>query len=167
MSFNMIRLSEIDDNVFQQYVYLAYKKTSKLRLEYPEYREWYFNKVVPGLNALERDIILVLNECEILGVSIIKDSNEKKICTFRIDEKYQRQGIGKLLFEKSFEILNCEKPIITIPGARVNEFNRIFKYFNFKLEGKYVNYYRHNSFELAYNGILDTEIIINSNILIA
>ena len=111
-----------------------------------------------------REILFVISDFdEVIGVSILKKTHlEKKICTFRIAENYQRQGIGTMLMKTSLEFLNTNKPIITVSSTKHAEFIPIFKRFNFCLKKVYFGKYRNLKIEYCYNGILLPETILKS-----
>ncbi len=143
-----------DDLVWIERVYHELKV---LNGEYPNFYDWYYNKVVKALDNQSRSIFVVAEGTDIAGVLIAKDYFEKKICTLRVSPQYCHRGIGKLLFEKSFELLNTDKPIITVSEEHVFEFNKLLKYFNFSKEKIYLNYYRRGKAEISYNGFLNKE----------
>lgn len=133
-----------------------------LEKNYPNILEWYKNKVLPGLETGEREIILACKiykfykddevPIEVLGYVILKKTpTEKKICTFRVEEKYQRLGIGKRLMEASFEFLETRKPMITISEDNVKSFESLLKKYNFKLVEKIENLYVKGKTEYIYN----------------
>ena len=138
---------------------------SDLVIEYPLHDKW-FTGVVEELkkNSKSREVLFILNNLdEIVGVSILKKTkSEKKICTFRVAENYQRQGIGTMLMKKSLEFLETDKPIITVSGSKHNEFIRLFKRFNFGLNKVYFGKYRYLAIEYCYNGVLSPETILKS-----
>lgn len=148
---------------FNKYINKIKHFLSDLVIEYPLHNKW-FNGVVQELkkDSNSREILFIINDLdEIIGVSILKKTNyEKKICTFRVAEKYQRQGIGTLLMRKSIEILETAKPIITVSESKYREFNKLFKKFNFCLKRVYVNKYQYSSIEYCYNGVLSPETIL-------
>lgn len=130
--------------------------------DYPNILEWYNQKVLPGLETGEREIILACKiykfyknnkiPIEILGYVILKKTpSEKKICTFRVEEKYQRLGIGKRLMEASFEFLETRKPMITITEDNVKFFEPLLKRYKFKLVEKIKDLYVKGKTEYIYN----------------
>lgn len=129
--------------------------------DYPNILEWYNKKVLPGLETGEREIILACKiyickndeiPIEVLGYVILKKTpTEKKICTFRVEEKYQRLGIGKKLMEASFEFLETRKPMITITEDNVKSFEPLLKRYNFKLVEKIKDLYVKGKTEYIYN----------------
>lgn len=145
--------SEIESNIYHVQILNFLKK---LKREYPEFNGWYKQLYVNNMKLKEnREILICKVNNSIAGVSILKsDLNEKKICTFRVKEEFQGNGIGKKLMEKSFEYLDTDKPLITIHKSKQKQFEKMFKYFNFELEQENKNYYKLFNIELAYNGQL-------------
>ena len=88
--------------------------------DYPKYKEWYFKKQLPGIITNERNILFVRapeNSNEIIAVACLKkNSEERKICTLYVCEKYRNQGIATKLIEE------CKKWAIEV-GAKVFELN--------------------------------------------
>lgn len=136
-----------------------------LNLEYPNFSHWYNSLFdTNGLLKNNRHIIICFSENCIAGVSILKDeTNEKKICTLRVAPLYQQMGIGKSLIEKSFEILECEKPLITIHISKYHEFKSLFQRYGFTVEQQAQSYYGLLKSELSYNGILTNQMSIINN----
>ena len=80
--------------------------------------------------------------------------NEKKICTLRVIPQYRNNGVGKSLFEKSFEILGTDKPLISISSKRHDMFKKYIQNYNFELTEKLENFYSNGNVEFVYNGKL-------------
>lgn len=136
----------------QSEVFLFLSEASRY---YPSFYEWYFEKVMPGVQKGDRKIISEIRDGKIAGIAILKNTiEEKKICTLRIAPNYQNRGIGVRLFKKSFEILQTNKPLLTVSEEKLAEFHKIFSYFNFEetdvIEGKY----RVGKKEYIFNGDL-------------
>jgi hypothetical protein len=84
-----------------------------------------------------------------VGISILKNDDEKKLCTFMVNPEYRKKGHSKLLLEDSFEYLNTEKPVITIPEFRLVEFSSIIDAYGWEASSIIDNYY---SKEIEFNG---------------
>ncbi|MBA7570389.1 MAG: GNAT family N-acetyltransferase [Dehalococcoidia bacterium] len=122
---------------------------------YPEILHWYFQKFVPGLNHDSRHILTFIVDNKVAGIALLKnEAAEKKICTFRVKDQYRNNGIGKTLFRRCLEILETDKPMITVPSERLSYFSNLFKHYDFKLEQVVQDYYRSNSSEYVFNGSL-------------
>ena len=137
------------DENFSKAVNDIYLLTDHNKKQYPDYYKWFFSKNIPRVINGTGDIIFYLDETEIVGVSILKNENEKKICTFMINPKYRKKGNSKILLEDSFEYLKTEKPVITIPEFRLDEFASIIKAYNWNETSTIDNYF---SKEIEFNG---------------
>ena len=129
----------------------------RLRELYPCFDSWIAEKVVPGLNDGTRDIIVSITNNLISGFAIIKkERNEKKLCCLRVLEEYQnRYGIGDKLFRRSFELLDTDKPLLSISEDMLPRYEKLFTHYGFAIEGVYPEYYRPKKTEFCYNGELD------------
>ena len=146
-------LSFSEKQIYKEYIYQFVRK---LVWEYPRFSQWYRNLFSDEyeLNP-DREIIWCESNYSIAGVAILKSSeHEKKICTLRVDKKFQRQGIGTKLVEMSLEWLESDQPIITMHNRKQNEFASLLNYYGFKLEQTQPHYYNIFSTELVYNGAL-------------
>jgi hypothetical protein len=149
-------ISLLDQTIDEIYSFLEL-----LEDEYPNFKDWYFKKVIPGIGH-GRSIILKKYKNEIVGLSILKNThNEKKICTFRIGDKFQRLGIGSEMLKESCGILETVSPLITVSERRIDEFSSILSKNNFKLEHIYQNYYKDNQKEYSFNGDLAMSSKVN------
>ena len=133
-----------------------YKFLGRLVFEYQGFRDWYQGLFLASYKLKEsREIIICEDELKIAGVAIVKnDFCEKKICTLRVGKAYQHQGIGHNLVEMCFEQLSTEKPMITLHRNKLNQFEKLLNYYNFKLEQTQKHYYSIFSTELVFNGTL-------------
>lgn len=131
-----------------------YGVLSPLNREYPNFKYWFFNTVVPGLSNGTRKIFVAMVSDKIAGILILKDSHEKKICTLRVLPEYRRMGIGRQLMEQAVQTLKTNRPLITVSDEHLDEFNPLFAEFGFSATAAYINCYRQGSTEYAYNGYL-------------
>ena len=127
-----------------------------LCFEYPHFKAWYNGLFVESGNLhTDREIIMCMHNVRLVGVAILKKTiAEKKICTLRVDQRYQRNGIGHELIERSLNWLEDDKPLITVRQSKAYQFQKLFEYFGFKLEQKYPMYYTFLGIEQVYNGEL-------------
>ena len=103
------------------------------------FSKWYYSTVVPGLASENRIIYTVLDDGKIVAVLILKDSDEKKICTLRVAEHYRCQGIATKLLKIAHQALQCTNPLITVSSIHINEFEFLLKKNGFTLYKKYEN----------------------------
>lgn len=129
-----------------------YDELKEAELLYPNFQKWFYNKVIPDVLEDKRKILLEIRNNEIAGIAIVKNTpEEKKLCTLRVTDKYQNKGIGLKLFERAFVELNTSKPFLTVSEEKYKEFEKIFKYYGFKLTNQIKDYYRKGKSELFFN----------------
>lgn len=140
-----------------------YKFLSRLVFEYQGFKAWYRNLYDELELKYNREIIICEDQFRIVGVAIIKnDLKEKKICTLRVLQEYQRKGIGHNLVELCMQILQTDKPMITLHKSKLNQFEKLLTYYDFELEQTQQHYYSIFSTELVFNGMLpEKEFIFN------
>ena len=66
-----------------------------------------------------------------------------------ITSEYRKKGYSKLLLEDSFEYLKTDKPVITIPEFRLDEFSSIINAYKWEKSSIIDNYF---SKEIEFNG---------------
>lgn len=129
-----------------------------LSASYPNFHEWMTGKVIPGLLAGERSIVVEYRNLDLAGFAILKDTDfEQKLCCLRVMPNYQRSPIAIKLFESAFDLLENEKPLLSVSEEKLSSFSRIFKYFNFEKTFEYQDYYLKNLCEISFNGVLESE----------
>ena len=106
---NGLSNSDLDKIIFN-----ILKITLPVKEDYPNYKDWFLNKQVKGIN-IDRDIIFAMYNEEIVGVANIKGTiEEKKICTLYIKECFRKSMIGSNLIKMACDELETDKPLITI-----------------------------------------------------
>ncbi|WP_155741686.1 GNAT family N-acetyltransferase [Burkholderia territorii] len=122
---------------------------------YPDFGRWYAGKVTPGLYSGERKVLFREISGTLAAVAIVKDaSEEKKLCCLRVMPAFQGSGLGIKMFEEAFELLETNRPLLTVAEEKLPQFERVFDYFNFERGGKYLDFYRKNKAEYSFNGVL-------------
>jgi len=163
---NKIEIHDLHELINQNYPIEVVKKiinevltiSMLVKNDYPDYKEWFINTQVPGLYDNSRNIIVAHINDRIVGfVSLKKTSKEKKICTFYVEKRFRRNQIGTILVEKAIEYLEEEKPLITIPMNKLNEFIRIANKYNWEITDIKENLYRTTTPEVIVNGYLQQE----------
>ena len=157
MNSYSLKLSRIVDSqpLFDFYFDAIYHTIHLVGKGYPGFDEWFFDKVKNGLIDGDREVIVFVQKRYIAGIAVLKNTQEeKKICTLRVLEKFQRNGIGKSLISQSLEILGTETPLITVSSSKETQFHSLFKHFGFKKCSELQDYYICNEQESTYNGIL-------------
>jgi predicted GNAT family N-acyltransferase len=133
-----------------------YQALCQLDNEYPQFYRWYYDKVAKDIFKGEREVLFTISSDKFIsGIVILKKSfSENKLCTIRVPEPFQKNGLGKSLIIKAMEILNDEKPLVSVSFEKEREFKKLFNYFGFlktqELRGKYLS----RASEIVYNGVL-------------
>lgn len=141
---------------FDFYFDSIYHTIFQLKEDYPDFYKWYYDQVRDGILNGNREIIFTIAKDYIAGVAILKkEQNEKKICTLRVFDNFQHNGIGKKLVLGSFDYLHTYKPLITVSSHREYQFRRLFNYFGFKKGSELSNYYSFGKKEITFNGTLE------------
>lgn len=121
-------LSTMRDKNFSRAANEIYLLTDYNKLQYPEYYRWYYQTNIPRILSGDGEAIFYLDGFQIVGLSMLKRTeDESKICTLLIDEEYRKKGYSKLILEDSYDFLGTEKPLITIPEKRLDEFSKIIE----------------------------------------
>lgn len=143
-------ISKMNNKNFSEAVNRIYQLTDYNHDQYPEYAKWFYTKNVPRIFNGTGEMIFYLDGFQIVGLSILKnDELEHKICTLLINEEYRKRGYSKLILEDSFKYLKTDKPLITIPEKRIEEFSSIIGAYNWE-ETSITNEYL--SKEIIFNG---------------
>ena len=152
----MIKVESLKDYLnkdeFKKLVTNIYKTTKFITDDYPNYKDWFYNKQIPGIVTSERDILFIRNPeklKEIIGILALKNTlEEQKICTLYVKGKYRKMGIGTLLIEEAMKYLNTPTPIIEIPSYKLIMFKTFIRRYNWKLS--YISFNDYGD-ELCFN----------------
>lgn len=138
------------------YQYRIYKFLFRLIFEYYGFRRWYWGLYTDGAELkCSREIIICESRSKIAGIAVIKnDPNEKKICTLRVAQNYQHQGIGSSLVEMCMQQMHTSSPMITLHKNKFKQFKSLLDSYNFELKQVQKHYYSIFSTELVFNGQL-------------
>ena len=128
---------------------------------YPKFRSWY-KKVYWQMLTGNRAIIAIYNKHRLAGFAIIKDTiYEKKICTFKVEKQFRKNGIATILMLATINELKYGNIHITIPDFLNDEFCPIMKKFRFQRISRIDSYYveKHSEFfyRLNLSSILHNE----------
>jgi hypothetical protein len=129
-----------------------------LRENYPSFDFWFQRKVLPGIAAGERTVLVEIREGRLIGLAILKHSaGEKKLCTLRVRPEFECRGLGVRMFESAFEILGTARPLLSVSDLSLPKFTRLFDHFGFSCEAAYRGLYTPRTTEFSFNGLLVEE----------
>ena len=134
-------------------IYHSYTLLEPISHLYPNFSDWFFDKVIPGVILGKDKIILMEKNNEIAGISIIKKGAENKLRCLRVSEKYQKTGMGLYLIDESLKQLNCDKPVVSVAEEMMHDYSRIFiNRYDFNMSYVYKGIYRKGKLEYEFNG---------------
>ena len=132
--------------------------------DYPNIFHWYYTKVVPNLNKT-REIIVAIDESnQIVGFTIVKNEEEKKICSLYVIPQYRNKGIGTLLLNKAMVVLKMRKPLITVNNKVLDYYLPLFTKLGYNLRHTYRDYYVKDVVEYCFNGKLPDKKFVKVDI---
>jgi hypothetical protein len=145
-----------DQHIVEHSLRLLSTDAEFLRCSYPNFDHWLTSKVLPGIYTGERTLLIEQRESSVVGLLILKHTAiERKLCTLRVRPHYESKGLGVRLFQTAFEILETERPLLSVAQPVETKFHRLFAYFGFSKQAVYEGRYMPKVNEFAYNGFLD------------
>lgn len=144
-----------------------------LKNDYPNFRYWYHNMVIPGLMNRSRQLCVAedTENRQLAGIMILKNTpEEKKISTLCVLDPYRGCGIGTRFIEIASEQLDTSSPFITVSSNHLHEFEDFFSKLslqgqvNFSLFNSYEDYYQDGIVEYAFNGLLPRRLKKAANV---
>ena len=142
-------ISNLEKKNFSRAASQIYEITDYNHSQYPEYYKWFYGKSLPRVLNGTGEIMFYLDAFTIVGLTILKSTDEeKKMCTFMINEEYRKRGFAKTLLEDAFAYLSTEKPVITIPEFRLEEFSKIIDSYGWVASREIDDY---NAKEMVFN----------------
>lgn len=126
-----------------------------LKASYPLFNDWLTKKVVPGICNGERTVLIEYRESTPVGLLIIKHTvEEKKLCTLRVRPHFESKGLGIKLFETAFNLLETDRPLLSVSEIALPKFATAFNHFGFSHEASYEGVYLPKVVEFSFNGLL-------------
>lgn len=153
-NLNELVKSGISNEVYLKIIMHIKDITIPVKESYPEYKNWFLNKHVPGL-GIDRNILFAVYKMEIVGVINLKcTETEKKICTLYVKPGFRFNKIGTTLLKMAFEQLGTSKPLITISDDKLFELKKFIISNNWEISEKLDNFYCFDHDEYVFNGTI-------------
>ena len=110
---------------------------------YPNFDTWLNFTFRRNISSGERNIVLATDGTNILGLSLLKKTQEEnKICTFYVPKQYRGMNIGNELMNKSLTILDSQDSFITVADERHSELKPLLSSNGFRLTKSISSLYR-------------------------
>ena len=166
------KINSLKDNIdlptpkFCQLTDQIYGLTHFICTDYPQHKNWFYNKQLPEtINSTERDILYatdIKDHNTIAGVLFLKKTPEEaKICTMLVDSKYRGMGLGSQMLETAFQKLGTSQPLITFADYKFPMFANMIKKYNWELQDIVTGQYNDHAKELCFNGTLTKQPTLN------
>lgn len=125
---------------------------------YPDFKDWFLNKVIPGVFLNKDKVYLYSIRGEFIGVSAIKKGIvENKLRAVRVIDRFQSKGYGVGIIDHALKMLNDDKPLVSVSEPLMHNFSRIFiNRYDFDLVYVHKDLYMNNSLEYQFNGFKDS-----------
>lgn len=144
----------LSDEFFLQIINKILEVTLPVKGAYPEYKNWFLNKHIPGIGK-NRNILFAVYQEKIVGVINLKKSDEeKKICTLYVRKGFRFNRIGTTLLKMAFDYLGTDKPLITISDDKLFDLKRFIVKHKWEISERLDNFYTYNHNEYIFNGSL-------------
>jgi hypothetical protein len=135
---------------------MAFNTIKPISEFYPDFSNWYWDKVVPGVLIGSDKIIMAEKHGELVGIALIKIGEEKKLRALRINEKFQSSGAGLYLIDEALRLLGTDKPVATVAEEMIHDYSRIFvERYGFNLSRVHKGMYRKGKLEYSFNEKID------------
>lgn len=132
----------------------AFELVCDLTDSYPDFEAWWHAKAVPDIIAGRGTMLLAEQDSQIVGLSLSKKTpDETKIRCLRVMPGWRNKGIGLNLADRTLKLLDCAKPLITVPHDMIHDYARpLVNMFHFDLTYVAKGYYRPGRLEYCFNG---------------
>ena len=105
----------------------------EIKKYYPNYKEWFQEKMIPGILQGTRTIIGIQEKNRVIGFISLKKEEEKKICTIFVDKENRGKGLGTILVEKGIEYLETDHPLLTIPVEIIHDYQELIRKYHWEI----------------------------------
>jgi len=126
-----------------------------LEKQYPDFRTWYFEKVLPGIAVGRRRVLTRMRGDRLVGLAIAKRETERKLCTLWVDPAFRGHGIAAELADEAFDWIGSDRPLFTVPEEQLLSFSRLLRRWAFNQTQVVPSYYRLGKHEHVFNGKLE------------
>jgi hypothetical protein len=118
---------------------------------YPGFPDWYWGKVIPGLEDGTRKIFASWYRGSLAGIVIAKSDNEKKICTVWVADSFRGMSMAGDLMSEAMLWLDTDRPVFTVSDLRILDFSSLIDRFGFEKTDQKRGLYAPESTEFIFN----------------
>lgn len=125
----------------------------ELELFYPNFEQWLDTKIIGRADWKENRILMARQGNALVGVSLMKKSvKETKLRAVRVAPSLQSSGLGIRLIDQSLEVLENERPLVTVSEELLGLYSRAFvNRYGFALDEVAKGMYRPQKLEYIFN----------------
>lgn len=140
-------------------LYRAFPLVANLDAYYPDFADWYWNKVAPSAMCGDSFLVLAEDGDEIVGAAITKSGDAAKLRCVRVLPRLQGRGVALHLIDHALRGLPTDRPELTVPEELIHDYSRILvNRYNFNLCKVDKGLYRRGKLEYQFNGSTDQRI---------
>jgi hypothetical protein len=136
-----------------------WQRLSHLENRYPNFRSWYYNKVIPDVFEGKRFLLGCVAGDNLLGIAIAKRGEEQKLCTLWVTPGARTTGVANILAQRTFEWLGTSRPLFTVPEEQLSFFHGLLRRWDFNQTERIAGYYRQEKIEHVFNGHLTPQLV--------
>ena len=128
--------------------------TDEITKSYKKHPMWLEQTYFPGLRLGNRGYVFA-EDTDLLhlsGCSLLKNGpDEKKLCCLFVDPNYRKMGIASKLIENTFQVLETDKPVMTVSEQNLSQLLPLIKLYGFELTNVRTGAYKAGVKEYYYN----------------
>ena len=122
-----------------------------IKTEYPNFEEWFNQKVIPDLYLGKRNIVIAYKNNEVVGfVNLKKKNNEKTISNLYIKTSRSYRKIWNNLIDRSIDWLETSNPKFIIPYNKLEEYGSLIINRNWEITS--IVKFNNNNHDVIFNG---------------
>lgn len=111
-----------------------------MQQNYPNFVDWFNNKLIPGINNGERNIVYITKGDKIIGfANLTKKQKEKKISNIYINSLFKYKAFFNILIDKSLDWLETDKPVVIMSEHELSKCFYLLLERNWTFTGKTKN----------------------------
>lgn len=132
--------------------YRAYPLVANLDTYYPDFSDWYWNKVVPSTVCGSSFVVLAQDGDQVVGAALAKVGEEPKLRCVRVLPHLRGRGVALHLIDRALAALGHDLPELTVPEELIHDYSRMLvNRYGFQLQNVDKGLYRPGKLEYQFN----------------